>query len=99
MPIFQEDPDDPFPPTSSAKKISYHDYSMQDHSADSTADFTQGPVPSIFDWKTTEVLPAEVPPSNEPGGTVTSNRAELIERIKRGESPTWVPKQPVRKGR
>ena len=28
--------------------------------------------------------------------TRTSNRAELIERIKRGESPTWVPNQAVR---
>lgn len=31
------------------------------------------------------------------GGTVhTSDRGELIERIKRGESPTWVPNPAVR---
>lgn len=31
------------------------------------------------------------------GGTLhTSDRGELIERIKRGESPTWVPNPAVR---
>jgi hypothetical protein len=29
----------------------------------------------------------------------TSNRVELIERLKRGESPTWVPKKNVRSSR
>lgn len=99
MPIFQEDPDDPFLPTSSVKKISYHDYSTQNRSPESVADFSHVPVPPLFDWKMTEILPSEVLPSNEAGGAVTSDRAELIERIKRGESPTWVPKQPVRKRR
>lgn len=99
MPIFQEDPDGPLLPTSSTKKIPYHDYPMQDNSAESVADFNHGPLPPLFNWKMTEVLPSEVAPSSEPSGAVTSNRAELIERIKRGESPTWVPKQSVRKGR
>ncbi len=33
--------------------------------------------------------------SNDKEGAVCTNRAELIERIKRGESPTWVPNQAV----
>ncbi len=53
--------------------------------------------------------PVDVPywiPSSKPEGeamaimegvTRTSDRAELMERIKRGESPTWVPKKPVRR--
>lgn len=99
MPIFQEDPDHPFLPTPSAKKIPYHDYATQNHSGESAANFSHGLVPTRLNWKMTERLSGEVLPSNEAGGTVTSNRAELIERIKRGESPTWVPKQPVRKER
>ena len=33
------------------------------------------------------------------GEAICSDRAELIERIKRGESPTWVPNQAVSRGR
>lgn len=33
--------------------------------------------------------------SAAPGVTTTSDRAELIERLKRGESPTWVPSRRV----
>ena len=54
--------------------------------------------------------PVDVPGWNKPesardtmackeGGARTSDRAELMERIKRGESPTWVPKQSVRSKR
>lgn len=32
------------------------------------------------------------------GEAVCSDRAELIERIKRGESPTWIPNQAVSRG-
>lgn len=33
--------------------------------------------------------------SENEGEILCSDRAELIERIKRGESPTWVPNQAV----
>ncbi|MCJ1468235.1 hypothetical protein MMC07_006863 [Pseudocyphellaria aurata] len=39
--------------------------------------------------------PEKEPMGHKEGGTCTSDRAELMERIKRGESPTWVPKQPL----
>ena len=32
------------------------------------------------------------------GEAICSDRAELIERIKRGESPTWIPNQAVSRG-
>lgn len=54
-------------------------------------EFCDGPVDSP-----TWIVPSQ--PEKDPvgyneGGTCTSDRAELMERIKRGESPTWVPKQ------
>lgn len=60
-------------------------------------EFCDGPVDSP-----TWIVPSQ--PEKDPvgyneGGTCTSDRAELMERIKRGESPTWVPKQAVRRKR
>lgn len=41
-----------------------------------------------------ELLPPRTPPSQNDYEQVT-DRAELIERIKRGESPTWIPNRHV----
>lgn len=98
MPIFQ-DPDQPFLPTTSTTQPSCCDCTTQTRSKDPTAaEFRHGPGSTIFNWNRPQTLAREVLPSNEAAGAVTSDRAELMERIKRGESPTWVPKQPVCKG-
>lgn len=46
----------------------------------------EGPIP--------DSPPKAVTPEKESGNAV-SDRAELIERLKRGESPTWVPNRHV----
>lgn len=47
----------------------------------------EGPIPD------SPALPST--PRSEDGGA-TSDRTELIERLKRGESPTWIPNRHVR---
>ena len=60
-------------------------------------EFCDGPEPEMPTWiATLEDKAAAM--ANKDTGTRTSDRAELIERIKRGESPTWVPNQAVRDG-
>lgn len=94
MPIFQ-DLDQPFLPRSSSEQDLDDDRTTNIRLRDSTAvEFIDGPPSTMFNWNGSRKLTSEVMPSNE-AGAVTSSRAELIERIKRGESPTWVPKQPV----
>lgn len=56
-------------------------------------DDCEGPVPDISLDDTEEQERAVTP--DIAGGILCSDRAELIERIKRGESPTWVPSQAV----
>lgn len=58
-------------------------------------EFCDGPVPEGTSWTTSESERDVRIQTQE--RTQTSDRAELIERIKRGESPTWVPKQAVRR--
>ena len=52
-----------------------------------------GPVPNDPTWAN----PQQVPEDHSSNGESirTSDRQELMERIKRGESPTWVPNQSV----
>ena len=59
-------------------------------------EFYDEPLPDRPLWDTSSEYNKHVLTENM-GGARTSNRAELIERIKRGESPTWVPNQAVRK--
>lgn len=47
-------------------------------------EFCDGPVPD-----------SPRPKTPEQDSTTVSDRAELIERLKRGESPTWVPSRHV----
>ena len=60
-------------------------------------EFCDGPEPELPTWiATLEDKAAAM--AGKDNKTRTSDRAELIERIKRGESPTWVPNQAVRNG-
>lgn len=58
-------------------------------------EFCDGPLPDTPPWDTSPRQDKDSLTENMLE-TRTSNRAELIERIKRGESPTWVPNQAVR---
>ncbi len=53
-----------------------------------------GPVPDVPMKESLEV-PEDHDTDAELGGNICTDRAELMERIKRGESPTWVPNQAV----
>lgn len=56
-------------------------------------EFCEGPV--LDDSKPASPQPNPAAES-VPAPVETSDRAELIERLKRGESPTWVPNRKVR---
>lgn len=61
-------------------------------------EFCDGPLPDAPPWETVEKeddAPEEKEQSCSRGGVCTSDRNELMERIKRGESPTWIPSQTV----
>ena len=58
-------------------------------------EFCDGPLPDAPPWDTPAKQDKDIL-TESVSGTRTSNRAELIEKIKRGESPTWVPNQAVR---
>ena len=58
-------------------------------------EFCDGPEPDPPNWIAALEEKADKMTGRE-NGNCTSDRAELIERIKRGESPTWVPSQTVR---
>lgn len=95
MPIFQ-DPDQLVLRTSHSSRPGRFDQTMRNPSDESIrTEFCEGPVPELAGWMTSE-SERDITTYVE-GRTHTSDRAELIERIKRGESPTWVPKQPVRR--
>lgn len=57
-------------------------------------EYCDGPVPDIEMDDVALQTRREGRVSNN-GEAVCSDRAELIERIKRGESPTWIPNQAV----
>lgn len=65
-------------------------------------DIEPSPEPSL-DILSSESLPADlcegpVPdsPRRPEDESATSNRSELIQRLKRGQSPTWIPNRHVR---
>lgn len=59
-------------------------------------EFCDGPEPEVPAWIAALEDEATIMAGKE-NGARTSDRAELIERIKRGESPTWVPNRAVSK--
>ncbi|KAL8677653.1 MAG: hypothetical protein Q9186_005936 [Xanthomendoza sp. 1 TL-2023] len=59
-------------------------------------EFCDGPLSESLSWDHVgkhNVGQKSERPSHSRGGVCTSDRNELMERIKRGESPTWVPSQ------
>lgn len=94
MPIAQ-DPDKPLPLASKIwpDKLQSSIQKLPDESNRTNA-FLDGPV-DVPSWIPS--LEAKAEAMAQIGGeTRTSDRQELMERIKRGESPTWVPRHAVR---
>lgn len=60
-------------------------------------EYCEGPIPDPTPDHVTLQTGREDRPSNN-GEALCTDRAELIERIKRGESPTWIPNQAVSSG-
>ncbi|MCJ1305686.1 hypothetical protein MMC08_008502, partial [Hypocenomyce scalaris] len=90
MPIFH-DPDQPFLSKAiPAPKPVEFDSTMRRLSEESIrTEFCDGP---IMDTDMDNTSPVDAGKAAPTGRTLhTSDRGELIERIKRGESPTWVP--------
>ena len=55
-------------------------------------EFCEGPIPDDVEAVSSEIGSTE----RESGpGVETSDRQDLMERLKRGESPTWVPNRKV----
>ena len=57
-------------------------------------EFCDGPEPEAPRWITALEDQASAVDDKQ-GSNSTSNREDLIKRIKRGESPTWIPSQTV----
>ena len=58
-------------------------------------EFCDGPEPEVPRW-TTHLENQATAIDGKEQATSTSDRAELIKRIKSGKSPTWVPSEAVR---
>ncbi|KAL9057946.1 MAG: hypothetical protein Q9206_002142 [Seirophora lacunosa] len=59
-------------------------------------DLCDGSLSTAASWNVAEnedIRPRKAEEQRSRGGVCTSDRNELIERIKRGESPTWIPSQ------
>ena len=59
-----------------------------------STEYYDGPLPASLMDDVSPQTEKESRVSNK-GEAICSDRAELIERIKRGESPTWIPNQAV----
>lgn len=94
MPIFQ-DPDKQLSDPYRTKELTARDGDMRRPSEDSIrTEDCEGPVPeTLVEDSQKHDDAGSVASSNS--AAVCSDRAELMERIKRGESPTWVPNQAV----
>ena len=90
MPIFH-DPDRHSPPKCPPNlAVDGYDSTMRRASEESIrTEFWDGPIPNADIEGTSPVN--DVMAARGDARLETSDRAELIERIKRGESPTWVP--------
>ena len=62
-----------------------------------STEYCDGPIPDIAADHVALQTGREGRVGNN-GEAICSDRAELIERIKRGESPTWIPNQAVSRG-
>ncbi|KAL8929233.1 MAG: hypothetical protein Q9208_001316 [Pyrenodesmia sp. 3 TL-2023] len=96
MPIFQ-DPERLFPHLAKLSEA-FPANSLKSKASEESVrtEFCDGPLPDAPTWDTVEnedVIHKEKERSCSQSGVCTSDRNELIERIKRGESPTWIPSQ------
>ena len=97
MPI-HHDPEQHFSKAYKQEELPQHDVNMRRLSEESTGtERSDGPIPDIAVDHVAVQAGREGRVSNN-GEAVCSDRAELIERIKRGESPTWIPNQAVSRG-
>lgn len=91
MPIFQADLEHSRPPEPEAIVIEPPTSTRARRLSEESlrTELCEGPLPdspvSVF-----------LPPNHEDDHAPTSDRAELIERLKRGQSPTWIPSSHVR---
>ncbi|KAL8853855.1 MAG: hypothetical protein Q9221_001326 [Calogaya cf. arnoldii] len=101
MPIFQ-DPDRRFsqPDQSSASLPQANNLRLKTSEESIRTEFCDGFLPDVPPlWKGLGDQPAPPETDGSPqgkAGVCTSDRNELMERIKRGESPTWVPSQTLK---
>ena len=89
-----QDPDDRTPPTTDApaasEPVSRRNLKDETRNKDGGGSFFDGPMEEDLS------LPGEsAAMGRRHGEAVCSDRAELIERLKRGESPQWIPNQSV----
>lgn len=97
MPIHQ-DPHQQFSKAYKQGELSQRHVSIRRLSEESIrTEFCDGPVPDIPTDDVALQTGREGRVGNN-GEAICSDRAELIERIKRGESPTWIPNQAVSRG-
>ncbi|KAL8895667.1 MAG: hypothetical protein Q9192_003509 [Flavoplaca navasiana] len=96
MPIFQ-DPDRRFPQANQPLASSPHGHTLKSKTSEESirTEFCDGFLPDVSPFWTggrdqAADLEGKEPPHQQ-GGVCTSDRNELMERIKRGESATWVP--------
>lgn len=98
MPIFQ-DPERRFRQLAKPSEPSPLNFLKSKVSEESArTEFCDGPIPDAPTWGMVEnenTSRKKEEQSCSQNGVHTSDRNELIERIKRGESPTWVPSQTV----
>ncbi|KAI1258578.1 hypothetical protein F5Y18DRAFT_342439 [Xylariaceae sp. FL1019] len=71
-----------------------HPHRLRSHASEESirTEFCEGPIPET----PLESLVAPAPDDNASSQTACTDRADLIERIKKGESPTWIPHRHVR---
>lgn len=94
MPIPQ-DPDQQLSRAYKPEEHPQHHVDMRRLSEESVrTEDCDGPIPDTAMDQSTLPTRNEARVSNR-GEAICSDRAELMERIKRGESPTWIPNQAV----
>ncbi|KAL8859276.1 MAG: hypothetical protein Q9178_004214 [Gyalolechia marmorata] len=97
MPIFQ-DPEQRFLKPDRPLASSHHSIPLKPKTSEDSirTEFCDGPLPDPPSWNregNQHGGQESDGPAQARAGVCTSDRNELMERIKRGESPTWVPSQ------
>lgn len=97
MPIHQ-DPEQQLSKVDKQEELTRHHVNMRRLSEESIrTEYCDGPVPDVA-MDNAAIQTGREGMVSKNREAVCSDRAELIERIKRGESPTWIPNQAVSRG-